>query len=418
MLEHKKTLLNIFFVLIGLILLFELIRSGQRDGDFIGYVQAGNRVLLKKHLYVSIGLNTWPPLFSVFCVPLALGDSISSFGIRILWNLGSLLAMIFSMQLSYRMITGTGISLKANQANYYQLGIVIFPILIILRYVLDNMANLQINMYMLLMALLSIHFFIKGKYAWVGLFLALSISLKIYTIFLLFYFIYKRAFRPVLWTFFFILFFNGITALLFGWEEAMGYYHYWANEVAPKSIKVQHKNQSLFGMFLRFFTNGDLGNGLHVNILSLDPKSVTKSIYVVVALASTYPAYLFRKKLKDKGSIASHLEYAFIFAAIPLLSPLAWKYYFIFLWPAYFLSYYLLYQQSLPFAQKTIVWLKRFFLLSILLTVFSTELFTGRYFSDVLESYSVVTFGALILLGIVLRLYTGLAKKDLSSIKR
>jgi hypothetical protein len=48
--------------------------------------------------------------------------------------------------------------------------------------------------------------------------------------------------------------------------------------------------------------------------------------------------------------------------------------------------------------------MKYLFGLSILLTVFSSEMFTGRVFSDVLEGYSVVTFGSIILLGLLLYL--------------
>src|SRR5262249_31703751 len=46
----------------------------RRSGDFDGYLQVGGLILSGGHAYYEppVGLNTWPPFFSVFCVPLAL----------------------------------------------------------------------------------------------------------------------------------------------------------------------------------------------------------------------------------------------------------------------------------------------------------------------------------------------------------
>ena len=59
-------------------LLIEVVRDAGRAGDFVGYINAGHLALNIQNIY-SDPLNTWPPLFSVFSIPLALMDGISRF---------------------------------------------------------------------------------------------------------------------------------------------------------------------------------------------------------------------------------------------------------------------------------------------------------------------------------------------------
>jgi len=82
--KTKKIVINIVLVVVGLGLVFELIRDSMRDGDFVGYVNAGILAMEGKNLYSDV-LNTWPPFFSVFSIFLAVGDALSSVMIRFLW---------------------------------------------------------------------------------------------------------------------------------------------------------------------------------------------------------------------------------------------------------------------------------------------------------------------------------------------
>lgn len=387
-----------------------------RDGDFIGYVNAGNLVLLDSNIY-SDYLNTWPPLFSIFCVILAIGDGFSSVFIRFLWLAGSLVSLYFVVSESAKLIFDRSLSLKSSSKNIIiQDPIILIPFVIILRFVLDNMANVQINIYMLLCALLSFVFFIRKKYIWVGALLGLTISIKVYTIFILFYFIYKRELKPVAWTAFFLLLFNSISFFVFGFEQAIAYYQVWVNEVAPRSYIANFKNQSVFGAFLRLFTVEKTGHDLYANFLDLKPHFVKMLTYASVAIAAIYPAFIFREKLKNRKSLYAIFQYAIIFTAIPLLSPVAWKPYFIFLWFPYLLLYALLFRANTQLKPSTLKILKYLFWFSILLNVGSSELFLGTYFSDVLETYSVITFGTLLLLLMQMYLVNRVDQFDLSSI--
>jgi hypothetical protein len=407
---------NTILILIGILLVLELLRDSRSAGDFEGYVHVGKLVLAKENIY-SYYLNTWPPFFSVFSVVLALGDNMSSYLIRFLWLSGSIMAMYYIIVLTIKMVFNKTVSLKANADGVmFQDPIVMVPILIMIRFLLDNLANVQINIYILLCTFMAVKFFISERYIWVGLFLGFIISLKVYPIFFLFYFLFKREYKPVAWTLLFIGIFNAIPFLVFGVDQSAGYYQYWSTVVASSSSIPHHKNQSLFGMFLRLFTADDIGIDMHVNILRSKAETVKLLTYLVVATATIIPAYIFRKKLINKQGIHSIFEYSFILTAIPLLSPLSWKAYFIFLWLPYFLIYLTLFRTTSTLSSTRLIKLKSLFGLSIILNVFSSDLFLGFHYSKIMEAYSCITIGTMILLVIQLVIVVNIKRFDLGSV--
>lgn len=414
-------LLSICFA-IGLVLGFELIRDSFKTGDFIGYVNAGNLVLNNQDIY-SDYLNTWPPLFSIFSVILAFGDVISPFIVRFIWLFGSLIAMYLIIQITLKLVFGKTFSFNnfdKNKIRFYE-PIVVIPVLLSIKYIMDNLANVQINIYLLLCSILSIYFFVKQKYLYVGLFLGLSISLKVFPIFILFFLIYKNAWKPVLYTFVFIVLFNSISFLVFGFDKAIHYYSFWASEVAPKSLLANHKNQSLFGMFLRYFTTERTDTSYFVNFLNISAESVKAFTYLVIALFAIYPAFLIFKMKGEYSSknkqMALLLQFSFVLTAIPIISPLAWKAYFIFLWTGYFFAYLFIFRFSNQLNPFLIKILKVLFWSSVFLMIISMQAIVGWDFSDYLEMHSAITISTIFLLLIQLILIKHLERFDTASLK-
>lgn len=390
---------RIGWILIAIILVIEFFIDIHRAGDFQGYINAGNLVLNGGNIY-SDYLNTWPPLFSVFSVPLAIMDGVSPLILRALWLTGSLLAFALTVKLSVRMLPELG-----RFKEWLKSPFILVTVLLSLRYVMDNMANLQINMYLLLLCVLVVDQYRQGRYWLAGLLLAFGISLKVYPVILLVYFLYKREWLVAGYTIFFALLINSFSLMVFGWEEGLAYYHTWVEEVTPRSFIANHKNQSYFGVLLRLLTDLDPDHGLYTNFATLDPKLVKRLTYLVIALAGLYPAYLFRKKNTDKSSLTALLEYSFVLTAIPMLSPIAWKAYYIFLWPGILISYYLLFHSPFPSDSAFPRRLKILFWLSMILVIGTAEIFIGPHFSDVLESWSFIAIGTTILLILQLQLY-------------
>jgi len=282
---------------------------------------------------------------------------------------------------------------------------------------LDNFDNIQINIYMLFLACLSVFYFIRGKSVPASFFLALSISIKVYTIFLFLYFLFKREFKTVAWTLFFLVLINSVSLLVFGTEKTIDYYTYWYREIASPPPTIHHKNQSLFGLMLRFLTGENPGIGFYVNFLSIKAEAVKKFTYLFILVAALYPAIRFRHKLTDRKSMKAIFEYSFVLSAIPLLTPLAWQPYFVFLWFSYMLVFVFLYQLKNTLNPRLMFTLRLLFMLSVVLNIFSTEGIVGNRFSDVLETLSCITFGTLIVLFIQFVLYLNLPQFDIFSLR-
>lgn len=396
-------------------IVFYIIRAAFRAGDFVGYVNAGRLTWEGQNIY-SDYLNTWPPFFSVFAVPLYLADSWSSIGIRLVWLILSVLAMFWCMRIMVRWLFQKQLLLPFQKNSTNQIAFsdlrVFLPFLLAYRFLLDNLANIQINIFLLLMVLLAIDWYQSGRYRRAAAILTLGISLKVFPIFLLFFFIFKRASKMILWSIGFLILWNALTFWVYGYEEAMAYYRHWWTEIAGPFATIQHKNQSFFSMLRSWLTNESPGLDIFLNFANLSISQLKMVSYSLLLIGALYVMYWFKRSKSVNFFPLQLIEYTFILTAIPILSPLAWKAYFIFLWPAYLmLCFYLFYHKKRKEHAKH-SFFKMLFYLAIALTVISTDLFLGPWLADVTEVFSCLTIGTLLLLGLLLYLYR-LEKKKL-----
>jgi hypothetical protein len=98
--------------------------------------------------------------------------------------------------------------------------------------------------------------------------------------------------------------------------------------------------------------------------------------------------------------------------AIPLLSPLSWKAYFIFLFPSIFMNCLFIFHMSGRISRSLSTTLKASFVTAVVLAVFSSEVFVGRYFSDVMETYSAITVGSMLLIVNLMVVYANYGKYE------
>lgn len=411
--QHK--LFTVLLVLVLLIVVALIIKDVQRSGDFIGYLTAGNSVLTGTDIYLDY-LNTWPPFFSIVCVPLTLLDQISPVLARFIWLSGSWIALFFCFKLGLSFFTRKTLRVPFQKIrNEHDIAfthpLVMLPLLFCLRFFMDNNSHLQINVYMLLLALGSVYFYHKNKVILAACLLAFSIAIKVFTIFILLYFIYKRAYRMSLITMLLILVFCASTVFVFGLTEALNYHSLWFTKSVVPLPPTSNMNQSLLATLTRFLSDVPTGIDLSVNIIDLAPSTVKRAYYSCVALAALYPLYLFRQRLKPNSlNVKQLLEWSILFSVVPILSPVAWKPYFVFLWFPFFVFYALVFYTKVPYKNLTLI--KTLFYLSLVFLILSTELFTGIYFSDVLEIYGVITIGTLLFIGAQLVLYFSLREDD------
>ena len=396
---------------IFIVLSYILLRSTLTGiGDFNGYTIVGNLVLDGVNIYKST-LNTWPPFFSIVSVPISLINNFSPYLAKFIWLLGSILAMYKIIDITTQLTLNRKVifpQIKSESLisrKYISLAswIVLVPLIIVLRQIWGDLGNIQINIYMLLFAMLSLYFYSKNKNILAGLLLAFSISIKVYTIFLFLYFIVKRETKMIAATLSFFLLFAIIQFFIFGFEQTIDYYSFWFNSNVESFASINHKNQSFFSMMQSLLSHespglaGPLNEPIFINIMNIAIDQIKIVSYTLIGIAALPVIYLFREKIKNRSSLKAFLEYTLILTLIPILSPLAWKAYFIFLFPGFFINYLFIYHINNHLGKNINLLVKVFFITSIILTVFSSEMFVGKYLADILEVFSCYTIGTLLL---------------------
>jgi hypothetical protein len=383
------------------------------DGDLVGYITAGEIVLIHRNIYLDY-LNTWPPFFSVMAAPLALAYSYAPYLVRLIWILGSVIALFISFKLIFKLLFKKTLLLpfqvsdKKNNLAFHH-PIVVIPLLLVLRMIIEHNSHLQINLYMMLLAMGSIYFYYKGKPEWAGLLLGVSIALKVYTVLILIFFLYKQAYKVVLYSLFTLAICIASTALVFG-IDLFGYYHelWWIKNSVPRK-PATHMNQGLLATVLRYISGEDPEMDVHVNMLNLSFSWAKRVFYVLVFAIAIYPAWLFRRKLAATDlSLGMAIQWSIIFSTIPLLSPVGWKYYYVFMWLPYLLIYYVLFYKKL-FANASVeMGIKILFYFSIVGLTLSSELFVGPWLSDVFEVFGLVTWGGVSIFCMLILIYVKL----------
>lgn len=400
---HQSRLINYSYFLIGCLLIFMSVKGAQSSGDFVGYVYVGEEVLNGRYIYSDMRV-TWPPLFALFSAPIALGERLlGPFGVRFVWLLLCLVSLYYVTKITVRILFNQNFSIQAKDGIAPHNLLIFIPFLLMMKFTLDNISNVQINVFILLASLYSIQLFKEKKEMWSALLLALTISLKVYTIFFLLYFIFKREHSYVLKTILAILFLNALCFVVWGWDLTFEFYRKWIEMVGYTDIP-NHKNQSVFGMFYRYFTFEDPSHNLTMEIFNWPAEFVHKLTYFFVVLVATYPMYLLRNKIQNRNGLKATLEYSLIFTVIPLLSIMSWKAYFIFLWMPMFLVYHILYHSENNLEEKALQRLKIAYVVACILLIVSSEIFTGKRLSDYLEAYSVITIGTSMIAGILIYL--------------
>ncbi|MCB9262762.1 MAG: DUF2029 domain-containing protein [Flavobacteriales bacterium] len=393
--KYGTVIKRVLFALVLLVLLFEIIRDSQRQGDFMGYVNAGNAVLNQTPIYADY-LNTWPPFFSIVSIPIAVLHNFNFLFVRVLWLVSIVVVWFFILKVSVKMLYKLNLVFKRNGSNDIELTDwrVFLPFILTFRFLIEEMQNIQINSFLLLICLYSIYFLLNKRPILSGILIGLAVSIKVYPIFLLLFFVWQRQFKSVVIGLITIGVSVGLCFLVFGFNTTIQYHSDWLTHKAMGQTIFNFKNQSAWPWLQAFFTHESRGLNIYYNIFDLGLERSKKVTMLLIAVASIYP---LAKLFLPKKSAPIFSDFAFVLAATPILSPLAWKYYFVFLFPL------ILVLHKQLFSDETAKSVKYIYYVALSLLILSTEGLIGKTASDIAEIFGAVTIGTLLLLGIFLQ---------------
>ncbi len=261
----------------------------------------------------------------------------------------------------------------------------LFGILMTLRFLLSVLQRVQSDALMLFLLALFVFALYRKKEYLAGFCLASAAMIKLTPLIFLPYLILRKRARATAACVASLAFYALLPAFYVGWARNLTYLKNWllVHKTNPADYLLWFKNQSLLSCLLRFFSNA--------NIVYI--------IFAILAAALFASVFIRAKKLKSRHPGFDYLrEISMVLICMIILSPLAWKHTFVHLLiPHLVLLYYAFYIN--PGDKVTRGLLVGSFLIN---TILNPEM-TGS-FAQIIQEYSNVTFGTLLLFAALLRL--------------
>lgn len=383
-----KTKSEWFFYALLLALLGYASAKITHNGDFIGYVNVGNHVIHGTNIYDDM-FNTWPPVFSILSVPLAFLDSISFVGVRIIWLLVLFVCLYHSFKIFIQIQQNTSGDFKSI-LNHLKSPQYVIVLLLIMRPFMDNLMYLQINPVMLVIGLFALYHFDKGGQL-AATSLGFSIGSKVYNLFLIPVYIVFRKWKQLVFVFLGMALTFLLCILVFGYDLSFTYHKHWLTQIASSIQTIEHRNQSLFGAFLRLFSKDNLLINEFPYLYDLNPKTVQKIYYSTVVMAALYYLINYFKLIKSNETAFKQATFVLVLGIIPLLTPLAWKANFIYALPVHFYLVNAWYKNEMNTASKVL------YVIACVFLNLSNEALIGSEGMYFLEKCNVLVIGQILL---------------------
>lgn len=333
-------------------------------------------------------INTWPPFFLFIAAGLALLARLSMGGALLLWQVGCVAAIWGSCRLLARLVD--------EKPPPFASAATLVPVLMTARLFQEHLQHTQVNFYLFLLVVLAFHLFRRRRDAWGGLALAAAASAKAVPILFLPYLLYKRAWRAAAWTAAFLVALNvALPLAVFGPARTAQHWRVWRGVAAAETADPtpHYMNQSLLAALKRLLTTeGGARDPVRYAIAAWPTSRVQVVFYGLAGVGALGLAFAFRRHPPGLAHGALAAEVAVCLAAMPLVSPLAWKAHFVTLLAAYWLVWRVI-RGRVAWG----IWWASFACLTL-----SAPALVGDRVKNALESLNVITVGALLVLGLAL----------------
>lgn len=396
--NHWIKVLVILLVFVASMGRFQYKMPKRNFADFHVNYYTGNKMLKGENIYDDNAYRKdgmanfkYPPLFAAITALFALtSERIAA----TTWFIFNFLLIILFIYYCGRLIFGR--DLPPRQSNW----VYFWSLFLTSRFYMQNFDEGQVNFLMMTTLLLGVYAAYRKKEFLAGIFLGFSVLVKYMTAILIPYFIIKKKFKLVFYTLLSLVIFSLLPALFFGWERNLflqkNFFPYLCKTSLDMNSLSDYANQSIMATVVRFFSDyGSYGiNFLRLNDYNLG--FLTGAIYVLMFALSVYPANIHQSlKLNN----FSKIDIGLLFICAALFNPNAWMHAFIFLTFGYMVAFFYLYK--VRFSDKTLIALV---VLSFVLHSFTASIFTRFWAKNLLEMYSLVTFGAIVLFMALLKI--------------
>jgi len=318
-----------FLVLAGAALVAAYARRAE---DFGGYVLVGELALQGRDIYRDAppGISTWPPLFSLLCVPLALLSRLDARAARIAWLALNMAALAATLALVLRLVARGPRDERADAPVPALSSLASLTLLVLTsRYIISNFEHLQINVLVFLLALGGLALLARGRRAAGALALGGAGALKVMPALFVLYLAWRRRWRDAAWTAGAGIGLSLLPAVVYGPARFAAQLAGWRDALAA-GWTVGKMNLSVFAMWDRIVGHGLVPfavAGSDALPRSGDPAvAALLALSLVLALAAAW--WSFRSAGADDHR-AELAEWSVVFLIASLFGTVAWKAYLV-----------------------------------------------------------------------------------------
>jgi alpha-1,2-mannosyltransferase len=300
--------------------------------DLKGYLAAGHAVLSRTDIYegTPAGVNTWPPFFSLLCVPLALLDRLSDPLLRYAWAGLNLAALLLALALVSRAVYGMGLARGAESPKSSWGFVRMFvPLLLTMPYIDSNVEHQQVSILIFVMVLAGLLLEENGNAAFGGIAVGAAIAMKIMPALFLLYWSYRSRWRAAIYGVLAAVGFSLSPILVFGPAQFRHDAVMWFS-IVRKGWGAGSMNLSLFAMLDRIFGHRFvpfLAPGIEHLDFSGNPIVRVAWIGSMAAIGIVC-LFSFRGR-EEPGSWAIRAEWSVIFILSALAGPVMWRHYLV-----------------------------------------------------------------------------------------
>ncbi len=356
-----------------------------KGNDFLSYYDAGmNFRMLLDNIYAagkySGMMNHYPPVFAMLMVPLTLLPPIVAGYVFFLAKLACVICVL-------RILPEFFEDKKVSAAAFWLAFFMSF------RFIIDDFRLGQVNIFLAAFLVFAVYFKAKNKFWLSALFLSLAVSIKIFPVLFIVYYLFKKEFKYTGITILMLVVLNLIPGIFYTakYPALLGYF---VNESILNAASGPNSgiaNQSIYGMLMRYLgpNSTDTGEIHFVNFASLQFAGI-KLVYYILSLLFIVLALLPALK-KDKSPDIYALGNVFLICLI--LPMVARKSNFVFVYfPALMLFAGMHRERVYKSAYSLLVWIP------FALLCFTADGLIGRKASNVFEAFSALTIGAIFLI--------------------
>jgi alpha-1,2-mannosyltransferase len=275
-------------------------------------------------------VNTWPPLFSVLCIPLALLARPTPYLARtawlivnylLLWRVFKILARLIHQRELHWRVEGAEISLFSPE--------LLVPGAICMRFILSNFEHLQVQIVLFALVVFALDWHVRGWDLAAGLSLGFAAALKVMPAVFIPYFFYRRQWRLAMIATVAAVAFSLSPVIVYGGPRFLDYVHAWHGALQA-GWGVGKMNQSILAMVERSVVYDIVP--LHVRVTdslsAVDSHAVLLATLGLIGAIAIWAALVFRET-DAPGSWPVLVEYGVVFIASSIFGPVAWKSYLV-----------------------------------------------------------------------------------------